>query len=193
MSTSIGHRFDVHSSCIPSRCLSCDATLTGNLLGFRSPADKVIGLAGQGTFGTVLDVLDTKHNDRVALKVVRSVKVSPRVSLVLFRQQTSACSVSCLRVRSSFFLPPSSLVCPFLISCFFVCRIAALLGGSQRRNRDPRQVEGGRQGKEIVSFQRDCAHQHKPLSFVFFFRCPHCSSSTSPQLCYSLIAFPPLD
>lgn len=33
------------------------------------------GLAGRGTFGTVLDVLDTKHNERIALKVVRSVKV----------------------------------------------------------------------------------------------------------------------
>jgi dual-specificity kinase len=33
-----------------------------------------MGLAGKGTFGTVLDVVDTKHNDRIALKVVRSVK-----------------------------------------------------------------------------------------------------------------------
>jgi len=35
---------------------------------------KVIGLAGQGTFGTVLDVYDEKHSERIALKVVRSVK-----------------------------------------------------------------------------------------------------------------------
>lgn len=35
---------------------------------------QVLGLAGQGTFGTVLDVMDTKYNERVALKVVRSVK-----------------------------------------------------------------------------------------------------------------------
>jgi len=40
----------------------------------RSGRYKVLGLAGQGTFGTVLDVLDTKYNSRVALKVVRSVK-----------------------------------------------------------------------------------------------------------------------
>lgn len=36
--------------------------------------DKVLGIAGQGTFGTVLDVYDTKHRQRLALKVVRSVK-----------------------------------------------------------------------------------------------------------------------
>ena len=35
---------------------------------------KVLGLAGKGTFGTVLDVIDTKYNDRLALKVVRSVE-----------------------------------------------------------------------------------------------------------------------
>ena len=34
---------------------------------------KVLGIAGQGTFGTVLDVFDTKHHQRLALKVVRSV------------------------------------------------------------------------------------------------------------------------
>lgn len=34
---------------------------------------RVLGVAGQGTFGKVLDVLDTKYNDRVALKVIRSV------------------------------------------------------------------------------------------------------------------------
>ena len=34
---------------------------------------KVLGFAGQGTFGTVLDVYDTKHHQRLALKVVRSV------------------------------------------------------------------------------------------------------------------------
>jgi hypothetical protein len=28
-----------------------------------------MGLAGKGTFGTVLDVVDTKYNDRIALKV----------------------------------------------------------------------------------------------------------------------------
>jgi len=35
---------------------------------------KVYGIAGQGTFGTVLDVYDTKHREKVVLKVVRSVK-----------------------------------------------------------------------------------------------------------------------
>ena len=34
---------------------------------------KVLGVAGQGTFGTVLDVYDLKHHQRLALKVVRSV------------------------------------------------------------------------------------------------------------------------
>lgn len=33
-----------------------------------------MGIAGQGTFGTVLDVYDTKHRERIVLKVVRSVK-----------------------------------------------------------------------------------------------------------------------
>ena len=36
--------------------------------------DKVLGVAGQGTFGTVLDVYDIKHQQRLALKVVRSVQ-----------------------------------------------------------------------------------------------------------------------
>ena len=36
--------------------------------------DKVLGIAGQGTFGTVLDVYDSKHHQRLALKVVRSVQ-----------------------------------------------------------------------------------------------------------------------
>lgn len=35
---------------------------------------KVLGLAGQGTFGTVLEVLDKRRNERVAMKVVRSVR-----------------------------------------------------------------------------------------------------------------------
>ena len=35
--------------------------------------DKILGLAGQGTFGTVLDVHDTCTNERLAIKVVRSV------------------------------------------------------------------------------------------------------------------------
>jgi len=35
---------------------------------------RIIDAAGQGTFGTVLDVYDTKHRERIALKVVRSVK-----------------------------------------------------------------------------------------------------------------------
>jgi len=40
----------------------------------RNGRYKVLGIAGQGTFGTVLDVFDTKHRERVVLKVVRSVK-----------------------------------------------------------------------------------------------------------------------
>jgi len=36
---------------------------------------KVLGIAGQGTFGTVLECTDSKYdNEKVALKVVRSVK-----------------------------------------------------------------------------------------------------------------------
>jgi len=35
---------------------------------------RIIDAAGQGTFGTVLDVYDTKHRERIALKVIRSVK-----------------------------------------------------------------------------------------------------------------------
>lgn len=35
---------------------------------------KVLGLAGQGTFGTVLECWDRKYSERVAMKVVRSVK-----------------------------------------------------------------------------------------------------------------------
>lgn len=35
---------------------------------------KVLGVAGKGTFGTVLAVYDTKHKDTLALKVIRSVK-----------------------------------------------------------------------------------------------------------------------
>lgn len=35
---------------------------------------KVLGVAGKGTFGTVLAVYDNKHKDTLALKVVRSVK-----------------------------------------------------------------------------------------------------------------------
>lgn len=34
----------------------------------------MLGVAGQGTFGTVLRVIDTKYNDELAVKVVRSVK-----------------------------------------------------------------------------------------------------------------------
>ena len=34
----------------------------------------MLGIAGQGTFGTVLDVYDVKHQQRLALKVVRSVQ-----------------------------------------------------------------------------------------------------------------------
>jgi len=33
-----------------------------------------MGTLGQGTFGTVLDCLDLKYNERIAVKVVRSVK-----------------------------------------------------------------------------------------------------------------------
>ncbi len=33
----------------------------------------MLGIAGQGTFGTVLECLDTKRNERVAIKAVRSV------------------------------------------------------------------------------------------------------------------------
>lgn len=36
-------------------------------------ADEVLSVAGQGTFGTVLDVYDTQTHTRLALKVVRSV------------------------------------------------------------------------------------------------------------------------
>ena len=35
--------------------------------------DEVLSVAGQGTFGTVLDVFDTHTHSRLALKVVRSV------------------------------------------------------------------------------------------------------------------------
>jgi dual-specificity kinase len=35
--------------------------------------DKVIGIAGQGTFGTVLECFDNKHKEKVAIKAVRSV------------------------------------------------------------------------------------------------------------------------
>lgn len=37
--------------------------------------DEVLGMAGRGTFGTVLDVMDKKYDERIALKVVRSVEV----------------------------------------------------------------------------------------------------------------------
>lgn len=40
----------------------------------RDKRYRVIDAAGQGTFGTVLDVYDTKHRERIALKVIRSVK-----------------------------------------------------------------------------------------------------------------------
>jgi len=40
----------------------------------RGDRYEVMGIAGQGTFGTVLDVYDSKHRERVALKVVRSVE-----------------------------------------------------------------------------------------------------------------------
>lgn len=40
----------------------------------RNRRYEVVDIAGQGTFGTVLDVYDTKHRERIALKVIRSVK-----------------------------------------------------------------------------------------------------------------------
>lgn len=40
----------------------------------RNGRYEVIRLAGQGTFGTVLEAYDTKHKEYIALKVVRSVK-----------------------------------------------------------------------------------------------------------------------
>jgi hypothetical protein len=48
----------------------------------RRSADKVLGLAGQGTFGTVLDVYDQKHQCTVALKVVRSVRRYAEAALI---------------------------------------------------------------------------------------------------------------
>lgn len=42
----------------------------------------MLGIAGQGTFGTVLDVIDTKYNDELAVKVVRSVKRYSEAALV---------------------------------------------------------------------------------------------------------------
>ncbi len=35
--------------------------------------DEVIGIAGQGTFGTVLECFDRKYEEKVAIKAVRSV------------------------------------------------------------------------------------------------------------------------
>jgi len=39
-------------------------------------------VAGQGTFGTVLNVVDRKYNDELAVKVVRSVKRYLEAALV---------------------------------------------------------------------------------------------------------------
>jgi len=40
----------------------------------RDERYKVLGHSGKGTFGTVLEVFDYKHSEKIALKVVRSVK-----------------------------------------------------------------------------------------------------------------------
>jgi len=40
----------------------------------RDKRYKIITVAGKGTFGTVLEVFDYKHEEKIALKVVRSVK-----------------------------------------------------------------------------------------------------------------------
>lgn len=56
--------------------------MCGTCYRLGSVADEVIGLAGQGTFGTVLDVLDRKYNDRIALKVVRAVPRYSEAALV---------------------------------------------------------------------------------------------------------------
>lgn len=44
---------------------------SGDLL--REKRYKVLGVAGKGTFGTVLEVFDYKYKEKIALKVVRSV------------------------------------------------------------------------------------------------------------------------
>jgi len=53
----------------------------GDYIGSRDRY-KVLGVAGQGTFGTVLNVIDTKYNDELAVKVVRSVKRYLEAALV---------------------------------------------------------------------------------------------------------------
>eukprot|EP00954_Amorphochlora_amoebiformis_P005591 440908-Amorphochlora_amoeboformis.AAC.2 len=50
--------------------------------GLYTSAHKVTGVAGQGTFGTVLNVVDRKYNDELAVKVVRSVKRYLEAALV---------------------------------------------------------------------------------------------------------------
>lgn len=63
----------------PSVGSSCDNAKEGLLQykkgdRIRDGRYEVIRLAGQGTFGTVLEVYDTKHKEYIGLKVVRSVK-----------------------------------------------------------------------------------------------------------------------
>jgi len=119
-----------HPTCCRLLCLSLVWLYT----------DKVLGVAGQGTFGTVLDVYDTKHRQRLALKVVRSVqryleaaaieidileklrKEDPRKesSATSTTLNTRLCPHSAIRHRSS-----RSSTAPFfharLVLCLSVC------------------------------------------------------------------------
>mmetsp|Transcript_6918 Transcript_6918/g.9591 ORF Transcript_6918/g.9591 Transcript_6918/m.9591 type:complete len:165 (-) Transcript_6918:958-1452(-) len=53
----------------------------GDYIGHRNRY-KVLGIAGQGTFGTVLDVIDTKYDEDLAVKIVRSVRRYLEAALV---------------------------------------------------------------------------------------------------------------
>lgn len=111
---SVGHYYGNPGTMIRERCKSLlslpaflppflHAPLTNDLI------DRIEKEIGCGTFGKVFDCLDTKHNQNIAIKVVRNIpkyvdsaKIEARILDEIYRHQKRSNTSGCVKLYSHF-------------------------------------------------------------------------------------------